>query len=210
MSFQGIGYRLGDGREERQERQAPLRNMNIRSIDETRLVESHLVEILSDESGLSDSFDESDISSEEYDYMPHLEPVQTILDIPLQFRFNNNMSGYVHPIQFSLRSWEDLISGQELPRNLNTDLEAAMAESRDMYKYVEKKDVNVLLECVIFSEEVNNNSYADACSICQSDFELEESVGLLKCKHLFHKECIVEWCKYKNECPNCKEIIPLV
>lgn len=47
----------------------------------------------------------------------------------------------------------------------------------------------------------------DECSICLVDFETNDSVVALKCKHLFHKTCIVEWSSHKAECPNCREKI---
>lgn len=47
----------------------------------------------------------------------------------------------------------------------------------------------------------------EECSICLVDFETNDSVVSLKCNHLFHKTCIVEWSSHKAECPNCREKI---
>ena len=45
------------------------------------------------------------------------------------------------------------------------------------------------------------------CSICLIDFENNDDVVLLNCKHLFHYSCIVEWAHHKKDCPNCREKI---
>jgi hypothetical protein len=47
-----------------------------------------------------------------------------------------------------------------------------------------------------------------ACSICQSDFELNDEIPNFDCGHLFHKDCIYKWFsengKDSNKCPNCR------
>ena len=43
----------------------------------------------------------------------------------------------------------------------------------------------------------------DLCSICLSNFD-DKDVKILKCNHFFHNECIIEWLKVKEICPNCK------
>lgn len=51
----------------------------------------------------------------------------------------------------------------------------------------------------MFSEE--NKS----CSICLFNYEDGEKYMFLPCLHRFHHECIGEWLKRKNTCPNCKD-----
>ena len=43
------------------------------------------------------------------------------------------------------------------------------------------------------------------CSICT--FEIKDKAIQLKCKHLFHKECVVEWLKINKICPVCRKDI---
>jgi len=43
------------------------------------------------------------------------------------------------------------------------------------------------------------------CSICSDNFENESIVSTTSCGHIFHKDCIVEWGKYKTNCPICRE-----
>lgn len=63
------------------------------------------------------------------------------------------------------------------------------------------------IEFVHFPYEMKDNTTKEECSICLVDFETNDSVVSLKCNHLFHKTCIVEWANHKAECPNCREKI---
>jgi hypothetical protein len=53
----------------------------------------------------------------------------------------------------------------------------------------------------------STNQRFSECTICQDNYELEDSVCTLKCKHVFHRLCIKEWGKYKQECPICRSHI---
>ena len=51
------------------------------------------------------------------------------------------------------------------------------------------------------------NKYPDekACSICLVDYEDDDRIVCnLKCKHIFHKECLKTWGKRSNNCPICR------
>ena len=86
----------------------------------------------------------------------------------------------------------------------NMMMETAMRESLDQYKTQEKKpDVELCVE----GELATKDHLDKSCVICISDFELDEKITVLKCKHILHTECISEWVKYKSECPTCREKI---
>ena len=43
------------------------------------------------------------------------------------------------------------------------------------------------------------------CSVCMMDFKKGDELSVLKCKHEFHKGCIVQWLKnYNYRCPVCR------
>ena len=42
------------------------------------------------------------------------------------------------------------------------------------------------------------------CNICLNQFELDECVVELDCKHGFHENCIIHWLKMNNTCPVCR------
>lgn len=83
----------------------------------------------------------------------------------------------------------------------NMMMEMAMRESLDQYKTQEKKpDVELCVE----GELATKDHLDKECVICKSDFELDEKITVLECKHILHTECISEWVKYKSECPTCR------
>ena len=45
----------------------------------------------------------------------------------------------------------------------------------------------------------------EECSICCEVFQLEESVTQLKCEHIFHKNCIIQWLELSDTCPVCRK-----
>ena len=64
-----------------------------------------------------------------------------------------------------------------------------------------------IIETKTYKFEENENKELN-CSICLGDFELEEEIVILSCKHEFHKLCAQEWFREnigKNQtCPNCR------
>ena len=42
------------------------------------------------------------------------------------------------------------------------------------------------------------------CSICIKSIDQEKTFFELKCGHIFHLSCIIEWIKKQNTCPNCR------
>jgi hypothetical protein len=55
--------------------------------------------------------------------------------------------------------------------------------------------------CCIDSEET--------CCICLGTMHKGDTCCKMSCEHVFHKECIDSWVTRKNECPLCKQKIPL-
>ena len=47
------------------------------------------------------------------------------------------------------------------------------------------------------------------CPICTEDFKDSDKISKIDCKHAFHEHCIMEWGKYKNECPTCRKKLPV-
>jgi len=47
------------------------------------------------------------------------------------------------------------------------------------------------------------------CPICLEEFNDNETVIELSCKHIFHKDCIKSWFKNNHSCPTCRKKIDL-
>ncbi|KAK9077468.1 hypothetical protein SSX86_005805 [Deinandra increscens subsp. villosa] len=76
-----------------------------------------------------------------------------------------------------------------------------------------KKDSGLSDDCI--SDHVKTRIFASSgslpadeepnlCVICQMDFEDQEEIRMLDCRHEYHVECIKKWLIVKNNCPICK------
>ena len=45
------------------------------------------------------------------------------------------------------------------------------------------------------------------CSICLEEYIENNNIIKLNCEHQYHKECIKEWLKINNNCPQCRKNI---
>ena len=79
---------------------------------------------------------------------------------------------------------------------------------------VHMEDVRVTLEDndldsikkIKYSDLKNTEDVEKKCAICMTKFDDEETLCVLKCKHIFHEDCIKEWLKdYSYKCPVCRE-----
>ena len=52
-------------------------------------------------------------------------------------------------------------------------------------------------------EDVFNEK--DECVICLHSLKENENKRILKCKHLYHSECVYKWSIIENSCPQCRE-----
>ena len=48
----------------------------------------------------------------------------------------------------------------------------------------------------------------DTCSVCLEQFQKDDDVVVLPCKHGFHPQCIEPWLKMHSECPSCRHKLP--
>ena len=135
--------------------------------------------------------------------------------------FNNNFSNTIHqdiniipgntyiPIQNIMsRNVEDIMNESIIPNLIQEQiymqaLDRSLSEEQDSHN---KKNPNQILN--IDFKSYTGKEGVD-CSICTENFKNEDQVSNMECKHLFHKDCIIEWGKYKNTCPICREILPL-
>ncbi|OIT30800.1 e3 ubiquitin-protein ligase mbr1 [Nicotiana attenuata] len=55
--------------------------------------------------------------------------------------------------------------------------------------------------------EVVTDKEPEICSICQAEYEDEETIGTLQCGHEYHMDCIKQWILRKQDCPMCRASI---
>ncbi len=56
--------------------------------------------------------------------------------------------------------------------------------------------------------EIGLEGGCENCSVCKDNFELNQNVLKLTCKHVFHEECIMPWLTERNSCPTCRYELP--
>lgn len=91
-------------------------------------------------------------------------------------------------------SYEDLlwlsnILGQVRP---NTTTQAAVEEA---------------IPVTIWSDDTKTQVNHEQCLVCLDEFALKQPVRILKCQHVFHRECVDRWlCEAHNSCPVCRGV----
>ena len=55
--------------------------------------------------------------------------------------------------------------------------------------------------------ELKSNNLLE-CSVCKDQFEINQKIKKIPCKHHFHLECIMPWLKERNSCPVCRYELP--
>ena len=74
-----------------------------------------------------------------------------------------------------------------------------------------KEAFNSLEKIKINEENLNlirKNSNCENCSVCKDDFEINQELINLPCKHSFHEECVTPWLQERNSCPTCRFELP--
>lgn len=59
-------------------------------------------------------------------------------------------------------------------------------------------------DCISKEEQIHK----DTCAICLEKFKSDDIVSDITCNHIFHKDCIEQWGKTKQNCPLCKVDLP--
>ncbi|KAJ1442426.1 Zinc finger, RING-type [Sesbania bispinosa] len=57
---------------------------------------------------------------------------------------------------------------------------------------------------VNLEEAGSEEQEADSCVICQDEYKNGEKIGILRCGHEYHADCLRQWILVKNVCPLCK------
>jgi len=58
-----------------------------------------------------------------------------------------------------------------------------------------------------FYTEVYFNNFNKTCSICLSDFKVNESIYKTDCGHYYHKDCILKHFSNSYNCPMCRKFV---
>jgi hypothetical protein len=78
--------------------------------------------------------------------------------------------------------------------------------TKEEYEEYTTNGINIGSFCYLATEKEKNNT----CAICTSEFEIEEEILILHCKHIYHTNCINEWILHKPNCPYCRCIVKTI
>ena len=97
--------------------------------------------------------------------------------------------------------------------NMESIINMIMANDTNRYGNppASKEVVNNLERIKIDEGSLNllrKNSNCENCSVCKDDFEINQEIINLPCKHTFHKECLTPWLNERNSCPTCRYELP--
>ncbi|CAK9185333.1 unnamed protein product [Ilex paraguariensis] len=68
-----------------------------------------------------------------------------------------------------------------------------------------KSAIESLPTIKIFSAHLVNDSH---CAVCKEPFEMDSEAREMRCKHIYHSDCIVPWLGIRNSCPVCRHELP--
>ncbi|CAO3656171.1 unnamed protein product [Mucor hiemalis] len=67
--------------------------------------------------------------------------------------------------------------------------------------------VDEAIPVIDWSDETKNEFKDESCLVCLDEFALKQPVRVLKCHHVFHRECVDRWlCEAHNSCPVCRGV----
>jgi hypothetical protein len=116
----------------------------------------------------------------------------------------NAISEYLNALMISNRylTSNELFTDTILSNNRT--YEQVLQESFETQPEIEKTDHIIEIESYNYSEIKDKIDDKDCC-ICLNDFDDDCEVSILNCNHILHKDCMIEWGKYKQSCPVCRE-----
>jgi hypothetical protein len=97
---------------------------------------------------------------------------------------------------------------QTLKNTFGKDIADKFEQLETSKQTISKKGLNNIPVCEFdkISEKIKEKN--TTCSICQTNFDSDDSVRQLKCYHLFHVDCVDKWLlENSSKCPNCNNIV---
>ncbi|CAL0310174.1 unnamed protein product [Lupinus luteus] len=96
-------------------------------------------------------------------------------------------------------SYEDLLALGERIGKVSTGLSEETISAQ-----LKTKTYLTHATAINLEEEVSDDQESDSCMICQDEYKDEEKIGVLRCEHEYHADCLTKWLLVKNVCPICK------
>lgn len=95
-------------------------------------------------------------------------------------------------------TWEEVDPDELSYEELLALGEVVGTESRGL-----SADTIASLPSVNYKAQSNQDGNTEQCVICRLEYEDEETLTVLSCKHIYHSECINNWLQINKVCPIC-------
>lgn len=95
-------------------------------------------------------------------------------------------------------TWQDVDPDELSYEELLALGEVVGTESRGL-----SSDMIASLPSVNYKAQSTAEGIADQCVICRLDYENDDALIVLPCKHAYHSECINNWLRINKVCPVC-------
>eukprot|EP01083_Nonionella_stella_P069492 185262_1 len=82
---------------------------------------------------------------------------------------------------------------------LTEPTQSSSSRSRSTCQRALKED----LQDVVIDQKILDKT--KSCSICTTDYQIDDDAKKLPCKHIFHDDCILQWLSRHNTCPLCRD-----
>ena len=131
--------------------------------------------------------------------------VNNIYNIRRYLEINDNERTDQNFVNVEESNFIDSLFETFLDNDINIqDILGNIDDLQDIKVTLSKSDFNKL-EKILVNDDNLNDFLNSQCNICMEEYKVDEYIIKLKCKHLFHKECIKDWlCKEKISCPVCR------
>ena len=74
----------------------------------------------------------------------------------------------------------------------------------DVKVSLSEEQINQLLTIIVNKD--NKDNYTNPCSICLEEYNINDKLLELKCKHYYHYNCIYPWISREStKCPSCRQ-----
>lgn len=89
-------------------------------------------------------------------------------------------------------------------KNFISYLVSSFAPVQEKKQIIDYTFVSAILPYFLLEGKKYDSQTIDtSCPICLQHFEQWDSVFLMSCRHVFHKDCIMNWLKVHPRCPMC-------
>ena len=160
----------------------------------TRLISSYNEQISVEfrELNISDTFDILDRIESNYKHILHHSGRYNFEELQLEIKCDNQCI----VIYTSAIEMVNLFSKPDIFEIIDSLVEAYRVDNFPKSSQLTLEQYNKHVLC-------KTSSTCETCSICMDDMTNESCVGVLKCGHEFHNNCIKEWLMEKCQKPGC-------